>query len=363
MAKLEGLSFVPGPPITSLLPDSANAGDPGLLLSVVGSDFVDGAVVRWDGSDRPTTFVSSFEVDATISAADLVAGKTAQITVRNPDMGISNALPFTINNPVPTLASISPTSASGGCAAFALTVDGTDFVPNSVVQWNGVAKTTTYVNGTELQAAIDATCLATPGDVQVMVVNPAPAGGTSTATTFSVAGYAISADPASATVSAGQSAAYTVSLAPQYGSFDSAVTFSCTGLPTKCTATFAPASVTPGGTAATSTLTLATQASSNTTAAVLSGSAAIFPPVSGLALLVLGLVLAPQLSRFFGRRLSRRWLAACTLLALVILIGGCGSGGGANNSYTGTTKGTYTITVQAVSGNLTVTTPITLVVN
>lgn len=302
---------------------------------------------------------------ATIPASDLVSGKTVQVTVRNPDTGVSNALPFTIDNPAPTLASISPTTASGGCAAFTLMVVGANFVPNSVVRWNGVTKTTTYVSGMELQAAIDATCLATPGDVQVTVVNPAPAGGTSTAATFSIAGYTVASTPPSATVSAGQSATYAVSLAPQYGSFDSAVTFSCTGLPNKCMATFAPASVTPGGAAATSTLTLATRASATTTAAALSGTAAILPLASGLALLVLGLVLAPRLFHVFGRRFSRRWAAVCALLVLVILIGGCssGAGGGDDNTYTGTPKGTYSITVRAVSSNLTVTTPITLVVN
>jgi hypothetical protein len=366
LAKIEGLSFVPGPELISLLPASAMAGDPGFLLSVIGTDFVDGAVVRWDGSDRTTTFVSSSEVDATIPVSDLAAGKTVRITVRNPDTGISNALPFTINNPVPTMASISPMTASGGCAAFTLTVVGTDFVPNSVVQWNNVAKTTTYVSGTELRAAIDAACLATPGDVQVTVVNPAPAGGTSAVASFALAGYTIASNTASVTVTAGQSATYTVSLTPRYGSFDSAVTFSCTGLPSKCTATFAPASVTPGGAAATSTLTLATRSSASTMAAALSGTAAILPPALGLALLVLGLVLAPRLSHVFGRRLLKRWAAAGALLALAILIGGCSSGGGGDNNppaYTGTPKGTHTITVQAVSGNLTVTTPITLVVN
>ena len=61
-------SVVAAPVLASLLPGGANAGDPALLLTVVGSGFVDGAVVTWDGSDRPTTFVSSSEVDGTIDA-------------------------------------------------------------------------------------------------------------------------------------------------------------------------------------------------------------------------------------------------------------------------------------------------------
>ena len=366
LAKIEALALVPGPTLTTLSPSAVAAGHAGFTLAVTGEDFVNGAVVRWDGSDRPTAFVSGYEVDATIGAADLIKGKAVQVTVRNPDTGISNALTFTINNPVPTMGSVSPATASGGCAALTLTVTGSSFVPNSIVRWNGADKPTTYISGTELQATIDTSCLAAPGDAQVTVVNPAPAGGTSTAAVFTVAGYAVVSSPTSATVTAGQSASYTVSLTPQFGSFDSPVTFSCTGLPNKCAATFAPTSVTPGAAPATTTLTLATQASTNSTAAALSRSAAAMPPISGLALLVLALVLAPRLSYLLGRRVSRRWLAACALLCLVIIIGGCSSGGDGDDNpppYNGTPKGTYSITVRAVAGNLTVTTPITLVVN
>jgi len=360
LAKIEGLSFVPGPPITSLVPSSASAGDPGFLLSVIGDDFVNGAVVRWDGSDRPTTFVSSSEVDATIAAADLVAGKTVQITVRNPDTGVSNALAFTIDNPVPTMASMAPTAVSGGGSAFTLTVTGTNFVPNSVVSWNGVAKTTTFVSGTELTAAIDADCLATPGEAQVTVVNPAPAGGTSTAAVFSVSGYSVGSSPSSVTVTAGQSASYTIEVAPSFGSFDSAVSFSCIGLPGKCTAAFSPTTVTPGAAAGSTTLTITTKAS---TAGTLTGSTALLPPASGLALLLLALVTAPRLRRAFGRRISRRWVAACALACLLVVIGGCSSGGDDPPPNTGTPKGTHSITVQATAGTLRATTTVTLVVN
>jgi len=62
-------------------------------------------------------------------------------------------------------------------------------------------------------------------------------------------------------------------------------------------------------------------------------------------------------------RLSRRSLAACALICLVILIGSCSSSGGDDNPYTGTPKGTHQISVQATSGNMTVPMVVTLVVN
>jgi hypothetical protein len=356
-------AVVAAPVLTSLLPGGANAGDPALLLTVVGSGFVDGAVVRWDGSDRPTTFVSSSEVDGTIDASDLAAGQTVQVTVRHPGGGISNALAFAVDNPVPTLSSLSTTNVTGGGAAFSLTVLGSNFVPSSVVRWNGSDRTTTYVSSSELQAAIPASDLATGGDVQVTVFNPAPVGGLTSGLSLHVSNFTTVANPSSKSVTAGQSATYTIQVTPQSGTFDSPITFACTGLPGKCTATFSPVSVTPGASAATTTLTLATRASAGSATASLFGTTGFGPPALGLFVLALGLFLAWAAHSRPIRRFSRRWLAACALLCLVILIGSCSSDGGDNNTYTGTPKGTHQISVQGSSGTMTATAVITLVVN
>jgi hypothetical protein len=358
------VSSVPGPPITSLLPESADAGDPGFLLSVIGSDFVNGAVVRWDGSGRPTTFLSSSELDAEIATADLVAGKTVQVTVRNPNGGISNALPLIIDNPLPSLASLSTTQVTGGGAAFSLTVLGSNFVPNSVVRWNGSDRVTTYVSATELQGAILSSDIAAGGEAQVTVFNPAPSGGASSGVALQVSTFTLGSSPTSVTVTAGQSATYTIQLTAQYGSFDSTVTFDCAGLPSKCTASFSPASATPGAGSVTTTLTLTTKAASGTTNASVSGSIGFGPPALGLFALVMSVLLGNALRGRFFWRINRRWLAACALVVLIVLIGSCSSGGGNNPpGYTGTPKGTHQISVQGTSGNMTVPTVVTLVVN
>jgi hypothetical protein len=356
-------AVVAAPVLASLLPGGASAGDPAILLTVVGSGFVDGAVVRWDGSDRPTTFVSSSEVDATIDASDLAAGKTVQVTVRNPGGGVSNALAFAIDNPVPTLSSLSTTNVTGGGADFTLTALGASFVPSSVVRWNGSDRTTTYVSSSELQAAIPGTDLAAGGDVQVTVFNPAPAGGLTSALMLHISSFTAAADPSSKSITAGQSATYTIQVTPQFGSFDSPISFSCTGLPSKCTATFSSVSVTPGASAATTTLTLATRSSAGSAAASLSGTSGFRPPVLGFLVLVLSLLLAWTGHRRLPWRIGHRWLAAGILLCLVVLIGSCSSDGGGNPTYTGTPKGTHQISVQATSGTMTVPTVITLVVN
>ena len=90
--------------------------------------------------------------------------------------------------PVPTTTSLSPTRKTAGQGAFTLTVNGTNFVSGlSKVRWNGTDRTTTYVNSTQLTAAIIAADIATAGTASVTVFNPAPGGGTSNAQTFTVA--------------------------------------------------------------------------------------------------------------------------------------------------------------------------------
>jgi hypothetical protein len=78
---------------------------------------------------------------------------------------------------MPTIEALSPNSANHGGAAFVLTVNGSNFNSNAVVNWNGTAQTTSYVTGDQLTASIPASAIASAGTVQVTVTNPGTAGG------------------------------------------------------------------------------------------------------------------------------------------------------------------------------------------
>jgi hypothetical protein len=190
-----GVSFTitpgnPVPVITSLSPNQVSAGSGALILTVNGSDFVNGAVVNWNGSPRGTTFVNSGVVTAQITANDVLNGGITTVTVVNPSPGggVSNALPFTIvgPNPVPVIVSLNPTGALVGSAAFVLNVAGTNFVANSVVNWNGQPRTTTFIGPTQLSAQISAADIANTTTATITVFNPSPGGGTSNAVNFPV---------------------------------------------------------------------------------------------------------------------------------------------------------------------------------
>jgi hypothetical protein len=88
----------PAPSITSILPISAPAGSSAITLTVVGSSFISGSVIKWNGSNRDTVYVSSIQLRTTISPTDLASSGTVSVTVYNPTPGggTSTALTFII---------------------------------------------------------------------------------------------------------------------------------------------------------------------------------------------------------------------------------------------------------------------------
>ena len=99
------------------------------------------------------------------------------------------------SNPAPTITTISPNSTVAGGAAFTLTINGTNFVAGSMVNFGGSALATTYVNPTQLTAAIPAASIASTGTPAVTVTNPAPGGGTSKAINFTITGTTSGSGP------------------------------------------------------------------------------------------------------------------------------------------------------------------------
>jgi len=77
---------------------------------------------------------------------------------------------------MPAISQLSPNSATHGGTGFTLTINGTKFATNAVVNWNGAAQATAYVTGGQLTVSIPASMIATAGSVQVTVTNPATTG-------------------------------------------------------------------------------------------------------------------------------------------------------------------------------------------
>ncbi|MBS1812506.1 MAG: hypothetical protein JST84_30345 [Acidobacteria bacterium] len=180
----------PIPAVSALNPGAAFAGDPSsFTLGVIGTNFVNGSVVRWNGSTLITTFQSSTLLTATVPAALIASAGTATITVFNPTPGggVSNPLTFFINNPVPSLTGLGFATIAAGGGAGTLEITGNGFVPGSVVFWNGRPCPTRFISRTRLIVDYAASDIVCAGIIRVTVVSPAPGGGTSVVQTFSIA--------------------------------------------------------------------------------------------------------------------------------------------------------------------------------
>ena len=87
----------PTPGLVSASPASAAAGSGNLTLTVTGSGFVPGAVLKWNGAERTTTFVDSSHLTVAIPKADLTHAGTATVVVNNPGSSDSSSISFTVN--------------------------------------------------------------------------------------------------------------------------------------------------------------------------------------------------------------------------------------------------------------------------
>lgn len=176
------------PRIDSLEPNEAFESTLGTIIAVSGHDFESGAVALWNGAPRPTYFASSTDLLMTIEAGDLLAHGTAEVRVQNPGLGAapSNALTFTINNPVPEITALTPDGATAGSGDLLIGVTGQNFDGDAVALWNGEPQYTVVNNSTFLRFTVAAADLAVVRDIGVAVLNPEPGGGVSNVLPFTL---------------------------------------------------------------------------------------------------------------------------------------------------------------------------------
>jgi hypothetical protein len=89
------------PAITAISPEwvfSHGAASKQFTLIITGTNFIAGAVAQIDGDNRPTQFVSSTQLKATIFGSDSALPTSLGISVINPAPGggTSNTLPFVV---------------------------------------------------------------------------------------------------------------------------------------------------------------------------------------------------------------------------------------------------------------------------
>src|SRR2546426_3675280 len=192
--KLPNLAGTPSFNLSSIQPSTAAAGSAGFTLTLNGNGFTANSIVRWTIGTSTTTVtptppVNANQLTANITATLVGAAAAVQVTVSDPGQANpTNSLVFSVTGPAPTInPPLNPATATAGSGDTPLTLNGTNFISGSKVNWNGSPlPTTTVVNATQVTTTIPQALLAFGGVNTVTVVNPAPGGGPSNGADFTV---------------------------------------------------------------------------------------------------------------------------------------------------------------------------------
>ncbi|MFP5229442.1 MAG: FG-GAP-like repeat-containing protein [Acidobacteriota bacterium] len=306
--------------------------------------------------------VGTHTITATYGGDSTLAGST------------SPALAFTVS-PQTLPATTSTLTASASTVTSGANVTFTDTVTPAAGGTGTPTGTVTFMNGptdlgsaplTNGVASFSTTALPVGADSVTAVYSGDTSFATSTSNAVAVTvsavqpSFTMAASPASASVTAGTAATTTITVTPA-GGFNAAVSFACASQPTGPACTFSPATVTPNGAAATTTLSIGT---TNLGAMTLP-----WRPGSRSGGVTTGAVLAAGVLWVFGRRKNIPWLRMMPLVVILLLIAGAavGCGGSSGNSSGGGggggTSKTYTVTITGTAGSQSQTATFTLTVN
>ena len=72
------------PVVMQLVPNTANSGGPGFMLTVNGSSFASDASINWNGAKQTTTFMTANQLTTAIPASAIATSATVAVTVTNP---------------------------------------------------------------------------------------------------------------------------------------------------------------------------------------------------------------------------------------------------------------------------------------
>lgn len=313
-------------------------------------------------SPAPGTYTSA----QSVTISDMAAGATIHYTVDGSTPTTSSPT-FTSPIPVGSTETIKAIAAASGFSNSAVatatyTINLPPPVPTptfSPLPGNYTSPQTVTISDTAAGATIYYTTDgSTPTTSSPTFTTPIPVSSTETikaiaaATGFSnstvaTAAYTFNPDfqvtvnPTTLTIVAGQSGTATFTVSPVNG-FNSAVSFACSGLPSEASCSFNPASVTPNGAAASSTLTVTTTAPS----AALRWPIPTSPrPTYAVLFLVLAVILG-IVTRRRDAFCRVPLLATLILLTVATCLASCG-GGNNSSSNPGTPLGTSTVFVSA----------------
>ena len=184
----------PVPTLSALSPNSATAGGSSFVLTLTGTNFLGTSQAQWNGSPRPTSYLSPTQLQITVPRSDIAATGVVNVTVANPSPGggTSNALPFTITGiPQLSISAATATRSGGATVTFTLKNVGTAIAAAGKIT---IAKLDTTGTTTTLPISIgDLAAGATTGTLKVTFPNTLASGSRVFTITVTASGKSLSA--------------------------------------------------------------------------------------------------------------------------------------------------------------------------
>ena len=311
-----------------------------------------GTVTFLDGSTRLGTAPlanGSATLDAILAGIGVHA-ITAQYSGDGVFLPSSERMPLQVTGPTTVLTLAAPADAApGSTVTLTATIASAGGIPTGQIVFHdgNTDLGTSQLNGGTVAALRTNTLAVGAHSLTASYAGDGKFGAsTSAGVTINIANadFSLGAAPATATVIAGQSTQFMLTITPA-GGFANNVTFSCSPV-SGITCVLNPATVTPGNGAANTTLTV-------TTSSTVSRYGLLLPDLTGFAAVLIALVLLTLTMRTAGRlRNSRVRLLTATAVAAMLTLGFAIAGCGGYGSSAQANRGTASITVIAQSGNI-----------
>ena len=164
--------------ITAVAPTAVPIGSAALRITVSGTGFGAGSVVRWNTQPLVTRVVSATVLEADVPAALMAAPAAVRLIVVNAAGTASNAIPYTVAELVPSISSVSPTTLTL-MQGVNFVIRGRNFTPATRFRWGGSEFEPTMVSvnsATEMIADLRGGYLGQPGTENVSVATRYPSG-------------------------------------------------------------------------------------------------------------------------------------------------------------------------------------------
>ena len=168
----------PATRITTVAPTAVPIGSAALRITVSGTGFGAGSVVRWNTQPLVTRVVSATVLEADVPAALMAVPAAVRLIVATAAGTASNAIPFAVAELVPSISSVSPTTLTL-LQGVNFVVRGRNFTPATRFRWGGSEFEPTMVSvnsATEMIADLRGGYLGQPGTENVSVATRYPSG-------------------------------------------------------------------------------------------------------------------------------------------------------------------------------------------